>query len=270
MTGVQTCALPICAARTVTGSKHLIRLESGKNILLDCGMFQGLGSEADSLNRNFGFDPRQIDYVLLSHAHIDHSGLIPRLIREGFAGTIFCTPATYDLCELMLNDSASIQESDIEFINKRRKRKGFSMLKPLYTMDDATAAFPFFKKVPYDHWEKPSDDFSFCFTDAGHVLGSACISISVKEKGIEKKLFYTADIGRPIDQILKSPQPFPQPDYIICESTYGDRVHEPIVNSEERLMRAVRYTCEVKKGKLIIPAFSLDRTQEIIYALDRM
>jgi metallo-beta-lactamase family protein len=257
------------AAGTVTGSKHLITTESGLNILLDCGLFQGMGSETDPLNRNFGFDPLVVDHLILSHAHIDHSGLIPRLVREGFKGTIHCTPATYDLCELMLRDSASIQESDIEYINRRRKNRGQTLLKPLYDSDDAEKSFPFFKTLPYGDWRDLGGGVSFCFTDAGHVLGSACVSLRFHEDGV-KSLFFTADIGRPGDQILRSPQAFPQPDYIICESTYGNRLHEPIKGSEARLLEIVLQTCVKRSGKLIIPAFSLDRTQELIYALDRL
>jgi metallo-beta-lactamase family protein len=257
------------AAGTVTGSKHLITTDAGLNILLDCGLFQGMGSETDPLNRNFGFNPMVVDHLILSHAHIDHSGLIPRLVREGFQGTIHCTPATYDLCELMLRDSASIQESDIEFINRRRKNRGEELLKPLYDSDDAEKCFPFFKTLPYNEWRDLGGGVSFCFTDAGHVLGSACVNLKVQEDGV-KSILYTADIGRPGDQILRSPQDFPQPDFIICESTYGDRIHEPIQGSEERLLEIVLETCVKRKGKLIIPAFSLDRTQELIYALDRI
>lgn len=240
------------------------------NILLDCGLFQGMGSETDPLNRSFGFNPAIIDHLVLSHAHIDHSGLIPRLIREGFNGTIHCTPATYDLCELMLRDSASIQESDIEFINRRRKSKGLSLLKPLYESEDAEKSFSYFKTLPYEEWRDLGNGVSFMFTDAGHVLGSACISLVVKEQDASKRIFYSADIGRPGDQILRSPQPFPQPDIILCEATYGDRLHEPIEGSVERLLAIVKETCVQNKGKLIIPAFSLDRTQELIYALDRL
>lgn len=257
------------AAGTVTGSKHLITTDSGLNVLLDCGLFQGMGSETDPLNRSFGFNPMLIDHVILSHAHIDHSGLIPRLVREGFQGIIHCTPATYDLCELMLRDSASIQESDIEFINRRRQNRGQELLKPLYDSDDADKCFSFFKTLAYDEWRDIGGGVSFCFTDAGHVLGSACVNLRIQEQDV-KSILYTADIGRPGDQILRSPQTFPQPDYVICESTYGDRLHEPIEGSEERLLEIVLETCVKRKGKLIIPAFSLDRTQELIYALDRL
>ena len=258
------------AAQTVTGSKHLIVLESGKRILLDCGLFQGMGAEADELNRRFGFSPASVDVVLLSHAHLDHSGLIPRLVKEGFRGKVYCTPATHDLCEIMLRDSGYIQESDVEYINKRRKSRGMPQLDPIYTLKDAVKSLEFFHQVPYEQWFEISDEFSFCFTDSGHVLGSAAINMIIRESSGTKRICFTADIGRPVDQILKKPAPFPQADYIICESTYGDRLHEPVLNAEEHLYRTVMDTCVVNKGKLIIPAFSLDRTQELIYALDKM
>lgn len=258
------------AARTVTGSKHLLTTNSGLNILLDCGMFQGMGAAADDLNRNFGFNPREVDFLILSHAHIDHSGLIPRLVKEGFQGKIFCTPATLDLCKLMLPDSANIQESEIDYINEKREKRGEPALKPLYFMTDAEKSLQLLSPVNYNVWFKINEEISFCFTDSGHVLGSAAINIIVKENGGEIRLCFTADIGRPGDLILRKPQPFPQADYIICESTYGNRLHEPVQNAETHLLKTVIDTCVINKGKLIIPAFSLDRTQELIYALDRM
>jgi metallo-beta-lactamase family protein len=258
------------AARTVTGSKHLLTTASGLKILLDCGLFQGMGAEADELNRHFGFNPFEVDFLILSHAHIDHSGLIPKLVKDGFKGKIYCTPATLDLCELMLLDSGSIQESDIDYINERRERKGLSQLQPLYTIADAENCLRYFSPVDYDVWFKISDEVSFCFTDSGHVLGSAAVNLVIKENDNEFRLCFTADIGRPGDQILRKPQPFPQADYIICESTYGNRLHEPVKNAETHLLNTVIETCVDNKGKLIIPAFSLDRTQELIYALDRM
>jgi metallo-beta-lactamase family protein len=258
------------AARTVTGSKHLITTNSGLKILLDCGLFQGMGAEADVLNRHFGFNPFDVDILILSHAHIDHSGLIPKLVKDGFKGKIYATPATIDLCRLMLEDSGSIQEADVFYINKRRKRRGESALKALYSEEDAIKAMKFFKPVAYNTWFNINDEVKFQFTDSGHVLGSAAVNLVVKEDGIEKRLFFSADIGRPGDQILRKPEPFPQADYIICESTYGNRLHEPVKNAEGRLLAAVIETCVEKGGKLVIPAFSLDRTQELIYALDRM
>ncbi len=258
------------AARTVTGSKHLITTNSGTKILLDCGLFQGMGAEADELNRHFGFLPSEVDYLILSHAHIDHSGLIPRIVREGYKGKIYCTPATMDLCTLMLLDSGSIQESDVEYINKRRRKRGQPLLQPLYTIRDAERSLKRLFPVDYNVWFRINDEISFCFTDSGHVLGSAAVNLIVNENGKETRLCFTADIGRPGDLILRKPQPFPQADYIICESTYGDRLHEPVLNAEKHLLDTVIQTCVENKGKLIIPAFSLDRTQELIYALDRM
>ena len=258
------------AARTVTGSKHLITTNSGLNILLDCGLFQGMGTESDLLNRHFGFSPYEIDFLILSHAHIDHSGLIPKLVKEGFKGKIYATPATIDLCRLMLEDSGSIQEADVVYINKRRKKRGESALTPLYSEEDAIKAMKFFKPVAYNTWFEINDEVKFMYTDSGHVLGSAAVSMVVNEDGKEKRLFFSADIGRPGDQILRKPEPFPQADFIICESTYGNRLHEPVKNAEGRLLAAVVETCVEKGGKLVIPAFSLDRTQELIYALDRM
>jgi len=258
------------AARTVTGSKHLITTTSGTRLLLDCGLFQGMGAETDELNRHFGFNPSEIDYMILSHAHIDHSGLIPRFVREGFRGKIYCTPATLDLCGLMLLDSGSIQESDINYLNKRRMRKGQPLLQPLYNSADAERCLKYFNAVDYGVWFRINSEIAFCFTDSGHVLGSGAVNLVITENGKETKVCFTADIGRPGDQILRKPEPFPQADYIICESTYGDRLHEPIANAEERLLNTVISTCLDRKGKLIIPAFSLDRTQELIYALDQM
>ncbi|HEX5001876.1 MAG TPA: MBL fold metallo-hydrolase [Bacteroidia bacterium] len=258
------------AASTVTGSKHLFTTAAGTTFLLDCGLFQGLGSETEPLNRHFGFDPSSVNFMILSHAHIDHSGLIPRLVKEGFRGQIFCTPATLDLCGLMLIDSAVIQENDVYYLNKRRSRKGKELLKPLYDKEDAIEALRRFTTVEYDKWLNVTDEIAFMFTDSGHVLGSAAVSLRIKEGGSTKHVFFSADIGRPGDQILRHPEPFPQADFILCESTYGDRIHEPIVNAEERLLKVVVETCIVQKGKLIIPAFSLDRTQEILYSLDKM
>jgi metallo-beta-lactamase family protein len=258
------------AARTVTGSKHIIELDNGKRILLDCGFYQGKGSETDKLNRTFDFDPSSIDYLLLSHAHIDHSGNIPRLVKQGFKGTIICTPATRDLCLIMLEDSARIQESDAAYLNKKRSRKGLNSIEPLYTIADAERAMSRFVTVPYDRDFHILKNVILRFTDSGHILGSAAINLAVTEKNRTIRLCYTGDIGRPNDHILRHPQPFPQADYIICESTYGNRIHEKNDFAEEQLLQIVAETCVVKKGKLIIPAFSVDRTQEVIYALDRM
>lgn len=258
------------AARTVTGSKHLLTLKKGKRILLDCGMFQGMGIDTDELNRHFGFDPETVDYLILSHAHIDHSGLIPLLVKEGFSGPIFCTPATFDLCTIMLQDSAHIQESDTRFINERRKRQGKPALKPLYTIDDVKLALARFHPVPYHQSHSIEPGIELLFTDAGHILGSAVVNLRIEEDHHTKTLCFTGDIGRANPQIIRDPEPFPQCEFLITESTYGDRKHANRSESLDNLLRIVIETCVLKKGKLIIPAFSVGRTQEIVYALDRL
>lgn len=258
------------AARTVTGSKHLLTLKQGKRILLDCGMFQGMGLETDELNRHFGFDPATVDYLILSHAHIDHSGLIPVLVKQGFTGKIYCTPATFDLCCIMLEDSAHIQESDARFINERRKRQGKPPLKPLYTLPDVTVALRQFEPVPYGEWFSIEESIKLLFTDAGHILGSAVVNLRIEEDYHTKSVCYTGDLGRAQPQIIRPAEPFPQCEYLITESTYGDRKHADRSESLDQLLRIVIETCVMKKGKLIIPAFSVGRTQEIVYALDRL
>ena len=258
------------AARTVTGSKHLLTLKQGKRILLDCGMFQGMGLETDELNRHFGFDPATVDYLILSHAHIDHSGLIPVLVKQGFSGKIYCTPATFDLCCIMLEDSAHIQESDARFINERRKRQDKPPLKPLYTLPDVTVALRQFEPVPYGEWFSIEDSIKLLFTDAGHILGSAVVNLRIEEDFHTKSICYTGDLGRAQPQIIRPAEPFPQCEYLITESTYGDRKHADRTESLDQLLRIVIETCVMKKGKLIIPAFSVGRTQEIVYALDRL
>ena len=256
------------AARTVTGSKHLITTASGTQILLDCGLFQGINT--DELNQQFGFDPAQVDYMVLSHAHIDHTGLIPRLVRQGFNGPIYTTSATIDLCEVMLMDSARIQERDLERVNKRRTHRGEPELEALYDEDDVTKAIGQMRPVDYNTPFVICEEATGLLTDAGHLLGSASVSLTIKEDNVEKHLFFSGDIGRPDDKILRSPVPFPQADYIICESTYGDRLHEAEPDMKAHLLQIVQETCVDGRGKLLIPAFAVDRTQELIYALDQL
>ena len=256
------------AAQRVTGSKHLVTTKKGTKILLDCGLFQGIGTT--ELNLQFGFDPKEIDVLILSHAHIDHTGLVPRLVRKGFKGTIFATPATKDLCEIMLLDSAHIQEKDLERVNKRRIGRNQEPYELLYGAEDVEVALKMFKTIDYETPFLIEDGVIAKYFDAGHLLGSAGIYLTFEEENATKSLFFTGDIGRPNDKILRSPTPFPQADYIICESTYGNRLHEPDVNVKKHLLRIVYQTCIEKKGKLIIPAFSVDRTQELIYALDQL
>lgn len=257
------------AAREVTGSKHLVTTEKGTKILLDCGLFQGI--QTHELNQEFGFDPREIDCVILSHAHIDHSGLLPRLVKKGFNGPIYTTGATADLCQIMLLDSAYIQEKDLKILNERRVRQGRPTLELLYSVADAEHTLELFKPVPY-HMPVHINggEVVFTLTDAGHLLGSAAVHLSIENEGTYIRLTYTGDIGRPNDSILRAPEPFPQADYIICESTYGDRLHSKVPDMLSHLERIVFETCVSKRGKLIIPAFAVDRTQELIYALDRL
>ncbi len=257
------------AAQMVTGSKHLITTAKGTKILLDCGLIQGKLSNREDLNRNFGFNPAELDYLILSHAHIDHSGLIPRLVKKGFRGLIFCTPATKSLCEIMLADSAHIQNDDLKYINKRRARKKEPPIECLYDIRDVEESIKMMIEVGYDEHLKIDNEITLCLTDAGHLLGSAIINLDIKAGNRKKiRLTFSGDIGRYNDPILRDPQPFRQCDYLICESTYGNRLHPKAIDAENELLGIVKHTCVVNKGKLIIPAFSVDRTQEIIYLLE--
>lgn len=258
------------AARVVTGSKHLITLTNGKKLLLDCGMFQGMGKDTDAMNRHWGFDPVQVDYMILSHAHIDHSGLIPKLIADGYKGKIYCTDATKDLTAVLLEDSAEIQEDDVKYENKRRAAMGMPYLKPLYTIEDAKRAVDRLLPKEYNEWFKVSDDIEAMFTDAGHIIGSACVHLKITENGRTKRITFSGDIGRYRDVILKSPQNFPQADVIIMESTYGNSLHDNAVSTPDQLLHWIQNACIEKKGKLIIPAFSVGRTQELLYDLNQL
>jgi metallo-beta-lactamase family protein len=258
------------AARTVTGSKHLITLKNGRKILLDCGMFQGMGKDTDVLNRDFGFEASGVDVMILSHAHIDHTGLIPRLVKQGFGGKIFCTDATRELTALLLQDSAEIQENDTKFHNKGSKVQGGPLLQPLYTLEDAKNCMNNFYEKPYDQWFDVIEGVQAMFTDAGHILGSACVHVRITENGSTEQVTFSGDVGRYRDVILKSPETFPQADYIIMESTYGNSLHDDVSTSIDLLLQWIEKTCFQKKGKLIIPAFSLGRTQEILYAFNQL
>jgi len=258
------------ATREVTGSKHLITTKKGLKILLDCGMYQGKGLETDAMNRDLGFDPAEIDYLILSHAHIDHSGLIPYIYKEGFRGTVLCTPATRDLCAIMLADAGRIQEADTRTFNKKRKDQNLPAVEPIYTELDAQECMSCFISVPYHKQFNIEGEVTVEFFDAGHILGSSCVYLEVKDGRRTIKLGFTGDIGRYDKHILKDPEPFPQVDYLIMESTYGDRLHTSIEDAEKELLMAVLDTCTKKKGKLIIPSFAVGRAQEIIYALDRL
>src|SRR5215813_11166627 len=211
------------AARTVTGSKHLLTLNSGIRILLDCGMFQGLGNETDALNREFGFNAAEVNYVLLTHAHIDHSGLLPKLVKEGFGGKIFCTAATRDLTTILLKDSANIQEQNA---NENNRQKEETSLDPFYDTDDVYETLPLFNTVKYNDWLIIDEGVEVMFTDAGHIVGSAAVHLRITENGATEQITFSGDVGRFPDMMLKPPQEFPQADYIILESTYGNSLHE--------------------------------------------
>ncbi len=258
------------AARMVTGSKHLITLGNGKNVLLDCGMFQGMGKETESMNLHFGFDPAKIDYMILSHAHIDHCGLIPKLVKDGYNGKVYATPATKDLASVLMEDSAGIQENDIKFANKKRALQGLPYLKPLYTTADALLAIGRFVTVEYEHWHTIEPGLEFCFTDAGHIIGSASVHLRITENGKQTRITFSADVGRYRDIILRSPTSFSQADYVLLESTYGDSLHDEFHPTVDTLLEFITQTCIQKKGKLIMPAFSVGRTQEILFALNQL
>lgn len=258
------------AARTVTGSKHLLSLTNGKKYLLDCGMFQGMGKNTDAYNRHFGFNPAEVTHMILSHSHIDHSGLIPKLVKEGFSGKIFCTPATRELTAVLLEDSAEIQEDDVKYVNKKRAAAGLPYLQPLYKKEDAIEAMNSFVEVEYGNWFRVDEHVELMYTDAGHIIGSAAVHLRIKENGKSTRLTFSGDVGRYRDVILKSPQTFDQADYIILESTYGNSLHDTHITTPDQILQWIEKACLQKKGKLIIPAFSVGRTQEILYALNQL
>lgn len=258
------------AARTVTGSKHLLTINPNKKILLDCGMFQGMGIDTATLNAEWGFEPGELDYVIISHAHIDHIGLLPKLIKEGYKGKIYCTPATASLAKILLIDSARIQETDAKYVNKQRDKQNRQHVEPLYTEDDAALVFPLFETVAYNEHYKIDDQVELMFTDCGHIIGSAAVNLKIRENGKTSTLTFSGDVGRYRDMILRSPQNFPQADYIIIESTYGDKLHDLVTVATDKLLNIIQHTCFEKKGKLVIPAFSLGRTQEILYMLNHL
>ncbi len=259
----------IGAAQTVTGSAHLIETGDVK-FLLDFGLYQGRRKHAFELNRQFDlFDPKEIDFMILSHAHIDHSGNIPTLVKKGFRGHIFTTFATRDLVRIMLEDSAHLQENDVYFINKRRIKQGKKPFEPLYTVEDARASFTHFVGVNYHHKFQIGENIAFTFYDAGHILGSAITVIEINEKGKKILIGFTGDLGRPNRPILRDPEKIPDVDIIISESTYGDRLHdkhEDVLNKfAELIKKAIK-----RKSKIIIPAFSVGRTQELVYDLHKL
>jgi len=258
------------AARTVTGSKHLLSLTNGKKYLLDCGMFQGMGADTDRLNREWGFNPSEVDFLILSHAHIDHSGLIPKFVKDGFTGTIFCTPATKELTQILLLDSAEIREDDAKFSNKRRAVNNLPYVGPLYSIEDAKKCMDKFTTVEYGGWYKIDENVSLQYTDAGHIIGSAAVHLAITENNTTRRLTFSGDVGRYRDVILRSPEVFSQADYILIESTYGNSLHEDVTTTPEQLLQWIVKACLQKKGKLIMPAFSVGRTQELLFSLNEL
>lgn len=256
------------AARNVTGSMHLLHV-NGQRILLECGLFQGHRQEAFERNRHLPFDAAAIDVMVLSHAHIDHSGNIPNLIRSGFRGNIYTTFATRDLCSIMLRDAAHILEYDVEYLNKKRRRQGLPLLEPTYTTEDAVRSLRHFIGMDYERpiWIGPN--IKLTFYDAGHILGSGLCALDITEDGESYRLLFTGDLGRPNMPILCDPQVVPNVDYLITESTYGSRLHGTFEDAEAELKRVVNQTY-ARGGKVIIPAFSVGRTQEIVYALHNL
>lgn len=263
------------AVRTVTGSMHLVEA-NGDKVLLDCGLFQGKRAEARVKNKTFPFDPREVTALVLSHAHIDHAGNIPNLVKQGFQGQIVCTNATRDLAEIMLEDSANIQEKDAEYMNKRlAKRAGGGKpangaVEPLYTVEDARRAVTQFRGVPYHYPVEVGRGVRVEFRDAGHILGSASVGLAIEAPGGKaRRLTFTGDVGRAGMPIIRDPEPCAPADLAITESTYGDRVHPPIDDQQAKLLAVVKKTAD-RGGKLIVPAFSVGRTQNLVYYLHQL
>jgi metallo-beta-lactamase family protein len=257
------------AAQTVTGSQHLLEV-NGKKLLLDCGLFQGHRQEYYDRNQNFFYDPKSIDAVVLSHAHIDHSGNLPNLVKSGFSGPIYSTPPTASLGQIMLRDSAHIQEEDSVYANKKNSRRGEPPVEPLYTTEDAIEACEHYYPVKYDETFSPVPGVSVKFVNAGHILGSAAIVLDIQENGNHKKLWFSGDIGRMDMPILPEPVlPDADVDYLLMECTYGDKPHESIETAYEEFREVIMKTVK-RGGKIIIPAFAVGRTQDIVYFLNRM
>lgn len=255
------------ATTTVTGSCHLITTNSHK-LLLDCGLFQG-NKEIERLNEEeFDFDPSEIEFLILSHAHIDHSGRIPLLVKRGFKGKIYCTDATADLLEVMLKDSASIQERETEWKNRKNQRSGKPLVEPLYTMKDAEEALKYVVPVMYDQLVELHESIQIVFNDAGHILGSAIIELFITENNDVSKIVYSGDIGMKNRPILRNPTLIKKADYVIMETTYGNRVHEDNSDSIKRLIDIVLKTIK-RGGNVIIPSFAVGRTQELIFEFNR-
>ena len=261
------------AAQTVTGSMHLIH-HNGKRILLDCGLYQGRRKDAFQKNRELPFDGSSIDVVILSHAHIDHSGNLPSLYRSGFRGPIFCTSASRDLAAFMLMDSAKIQVNDVKYVNKKRKKNNQNLFEPLYGPQDAAATLREFRTIEYDHLFTPIEGVTCRFHFAGHMLGAATVEINLDNETDSSakptRLVFSGDIGRSEMPILRDPQTVEDVDYIIMEATYGNREHASAGGDAKKELKKIAHETWEDSGKLIIPAFSVGRTQEIVYRLNQL
>ena len=260
----------IGAAQTVTGSRHLIRTQHS-SLLLDCGLFQGHRHESIERNRDLGFSPEDIDAVVLSHAHIDHSGALPRLCKQGYRGSIFTTPATRDLCAAMLADAAMIQLADTRYLNRAIERDGLDAepIEPLFEQEDVALALSQMIGVPYHRRHQVTRDASVTFLDAGHVLGSAICVLDIDDEGENKRVVFTGDLGRRGSPILRDPELPSGACALITESTYGDRLHPPLSEMDDQLAEVVRRT-HARGGKVIIPSFALERAQQIIYSFKKL
>jgi metallo-beta-lactamase family protein len=256
------------AAHTVTGSQHLLQI-NGHTLLLECGLFQGRRADTYERNRNFSFNPKELDAAILSHAHIDHSGNLPNLVKNGYRGPIYATHATAHLANIMLIDSGHIQELDVEFVNKRRARRGELPVEPLYTMEDAAQVAQYFQGVNYDEAFEPVPGVTARLVEAGHILGSAAVVLDIEEKGRTLRLWFSGDIGRRNLPLVRDPLLPDKPDYVIMECTYGDKPHRDPQAAYDELRDAVLRTVK-RGGKVIIPAFAVGRTQELVFDFQKM
>jgi len=257
------------AAQTVTGSQHLLEI-NGKKLLLDCGLFQGHRQDFYDRNLTFDFDPHEIDAVILSHAHIDHSGNLPNLVKCGYGGPIYSTPPTAALGQIMLADSAHIQQADAEYATKKNARRGEPPVEPLYSLEDAAEASKQYYPVNYNQSFSPIPEVTVHFVEAGHILGSAAVVLEINDNGIHKKLWFSGDIGRFDMPLLRDPVlPDSDVDYLLMECTYGDKPHASIEEAYEEFKEIAIKTVK-RGGKIIVPAFAVGRTQDLVYFLNRM
>ncbi len=261
--------IKICgAARTVTGSQYIVEVNH-KQMLLECGLYQGKRDESYERNQQFPFEVGDIEAVVLSHAHLDHCGNLPNLVKKGFKGAIYATQATIDLAEVVIKDSGHIHEQDVRYLNKRRAKKGLPAVEPLYTQLDAEAVLPLFVKKAYNERFSPMEGVTVTLVDAGHILGSAAIILDLEENGIKRRLWFSGDVGRTDMPLLRNPVLPYDADYLLMECTYGDKAHDNIQNAFDEFGEVIKRTVK-RGGKVIVPAFSIGRTQLLVYALNEL